>query len=84
VRFSLDIIEERELSTHPAKDATHWAQTSFYLKDYYMVKKREKIEGSFSIFGVNNDPRFLGFIIGTCFQGSMDERISLKTFVLRS
>lgn len=84
VKFSLDVDQQRELNTHPAGEPTHWAQTSFYLRNYFMIKKRERIQGSFSIFGVNDDPRFLGVIIGTCFQGAMDEILDVKTFVLRS
>lgn len=82
VKFSADI-RHRELNTDPLLTPKHLGQTCFYLKDYFMIKKKEKIKGSLSFFTVNNDTRFLGVIIGIYFQGKMSEVLDVKTFILR-
>lgn len=83
VTFSFDL-KQREINTDPNSEITHWGQTCFYFVDPFAIKKREKIQGSFSLFNINNDPRFLGVVIGTCFKGEMDDVLSVKTFVLKS
>ena len=83
VKFSFDL-KGREISTDPRMQSTVWRQACFYFKDHFLIRKKEKIKGSFSMFGVNNDPRLLGFVIGTGFEGEMDRVLNVKTYVLRA
>lgn len=82
VKFSKDL-KKREINTDPILQPKLWGQTIYYFKDYIMIKKKEKIRGSFSFFHITDDSRMLGVIIGVYFHGKMDKLIKMKEFVLQ-
>ncbi len=83
VKFSADD-KQREINTDPILPPKMWGQTTFFFKDYLMIKKRERILGSFSFFHVNDDFRLLGVILGIFFNGVMDNRSQMNEFILKS
>lgn len=82
VKFSKDSIQT-ELSTDPVLTPKFWAQTVLYFKEYIMIKRKECLKGSIAFFNVKNDPRFLGFIVGICFEGDMCVEKSVNEYLLR-
>jgi len=73
--------QSTHLNPGPRDPYTHWKQTVFYMTDYLVVKKGEKINGTISVEPNQKNPRDLNIAIGYKFAGehlSKEENIQYK------
>jgi len=69
-----DCHAEEVLSTAPSAWATHWKQSTFYLRGKMTALKGEEIHGKFSLFTSKENRRNLQFEIRSSLQTEDDER----------